>query len=150
MFSLTCRFLLSLFLLFFLSVANSGEIYKWVDERGRTHYGDRPTNDNAKKIELEVDQTQNTEVSDKQVNLQEKVLKAYDRKRAWKEQEQRKKEEQKTQRKIECAKIRIKLKEYKDGFRIYTEDDQGNRTYISEEQRAKDEKEMKEALEKNC
>jgi hypothetical protein len=136
--------------LIYLPVASSGEIYKWIDDKGRTHYGVRPADDKAEKIELELENNQNTESSDDDVITQEKVLEAYDRKRAWRKQRSKKAEEQKTQRRIECAKIRIKLKEYRDGFKIYTEDDQGNRTYISEEQRAKDERAMEEALEKNC
>ncbi len=39
----------------FLSFDSYGEIYKWVDEDGRVHFGDnknRPKNTNAEKIEL--------------------------------------------------------------------------------------------------
>jgi glutaredoxin len=44
-------------MLFVLSVASKAEIYKWVDEKGRTHYGDsnmRPSGKSVEKLNLKI------------------------------------------------------------------------------------------------
>lgn len=42
--------LLPLFLLLLASAAQAGEIYRWTDAQGRTHYGDQPPASGGEKI----------------------------------------------------------------------------------------------------
>ena len=41
----------TLIFLLFISVSHA-EIYKWTDENGQIHYGERPNNPNTEKIEI--------------------------------------------------------------------------------------------------
>lgn len=50
-------------LLILLSVNSAAEIYKWVDENGRTHYGDsnnKPANKTVEKIDIKLNTYKNT------------------------------------------------------------------------------------------
>lgn len=42
----------ALFLLLFFSGIASAEVYKWTDENGRVHFGDRPSSENAQTVQI--------------------------------------------------------------------------------------------------
>ena len=51
------EYIFCLFLVFFSHQASlMAEVYKWVDENGRVHYGDKPGNDNSLKMNINENQ----------------------------------------------------------------------------------------------
>lgn len=52
-----------IFCLFFVSLFASADIYKWVDEKGRVHYGDKPT-EKEKKVAVDISSYESVTYSD--------------------------------------------------------------------------------------
>jgi len=65
-----------LLLLIFMSAEASSEIYKWVDEKGRTHYGDsnnKPENKPVEKLDIKLNTYKHTSFENTEV-ITEKVV----------------------------------------------------------------------------
>ena len=73
------------------------EIYKWTDENGGVHYGERPSNPNSEKIEIKSSTSQPDEGLEKHRKKQQKLLQSYEDERA--EKKQQKAEDEKAKRK---------------------------------------------------
>lgn len=80
---------------------SQGEVYKWVDENGAVHYGDRPPSSQARRLDVErrghAEEGRSPKVS--QHEKLQKLLKSYEE-----EREERKKEAAEKQRKKDYAK----------------------------------------------
>jgi len=66
-------FFVSLFVILLLSGIATAEIYKWVDEKGQTHYSDHPPQDTGSKGEVKVIPNYNSS-SQSGTNVEESLL----------------------------------------------------------------------------
>ena len=122
----------SLFPLFFVSSVSIAGVYKWVDEEGRTHYGEKPPVENASKLEIK--DTPNADDSFKQQSIdQQKLLEIYEEERILKKEEKLKAEKEKEERKKQCQYLASELSDLKQGgVAFYDLDEKGERKYYSE------------------
>lgn len=141
--------LLVIILLFQISLVHS-EVYKWIDEDGKTVYGDKPVSENAHKIDIKRKPTEDKKHKErykKQQKLLDVMQEERDEKIASTKAEKEKKEEQKQQ----CAKIRKELKETKEASAIYKEtDDPNNPKIYSDEERKAEEDKYENYIKENC
>jgi hypothetical protein len=116
------------------------QIYKWVDENGRTHYGERPPpGKTAREIEQRLANpapapekaTQAEKAA--QPNWQDKELEFRGR-RIEAEQADAAQKQQETANRQACNQARDRLAQMKSARRTYRLDEQGVRVYQSEEE----------------
>lgn len=126
------------------------EIYKWVDENGRTHYGEKPPNEEATEMKIRENEQEPEAGVEKHKVDRDKLLEIYEEEREQKKQEKQKAEEAKKKQEKYCQGLENDLKDMDRGGVYYVLDENGERKYVSEETVASRKKELQEEYEKNC
>lgn len=141
------------FAMTFGGTAMANEIYKWVDEQGNVHYGDRPTASNqAEVVALTYRRTDSGSVQ-KRVAAQGEAEAAREEKRAERAEQKQAAEaeaaeaEAKQQR---CETYRARLETFVQSRRLYREDEQGERVYLDETQTNAARQRVEELIAENC
>ncbi|MCW9014092.1 MAG: DUF4124 domain-containing protein [Gammaproteobacteria bacterium] len=142
-------------LLFMLYAAMSmkivyAEIYKWVDDKGNVHYGDKPTPD-GQQIDV-------TKAAAKTGNLpkqsredrRQKLLQAMDEDRLEKKNKEAKLNKQKSRQKARCANAKDRLRRYERAGSLYDLDKEGNRVFLSKDERQQATKKLSTSIKKYC
>jgi len=139
--------LLPLFLLLVGTAAQAGEIYRWTDAQGRTHYGDQAPASGAEKI---TEPPPPSDLSPEEANARLEAIRAQ-RQTAAEEQAQARDAQAKTaaeqkQRAAECAAIRQQHDSMQAAQRIRDAD---GKWYTGEE-RLKKMQDLEAAIRKHC
>ena len=120
-----------------------GEIYKWTDEDGNVHFGDKPVGEDPQRVAIQSRPTNPARVESRVQARASAAAKAAEEEAAatpagpTEEQMQARLAE----RQEKCDSYRERLQRFVTSRRIYREDENGERVYMSEE-------EMLEAREK--
>ena len=120
-----------------------GQIYKWTDEEGNVHFGDKPVGEDTERVAIQSRRTNPERVQSQVQARADAAAKAAEEEAAatpagpTAEELQARLEE----RAKKCATYRERLQRFVQSRRIYREDENGERIYMSEE-------EMQEAREK--
>ena len=116
----------------FLATAASAKVYKWVDENGQVHYGEKPGNTQAEQVQIRTNETTTPRAID-----QDKLDKAEGKEKgqveAPKEPEEPKMSK-KEKRKL-CNEANSDLSAIMSRGRLREIDEKGEYTYLTEEQR---------------
>lgn len=119
-------------LLLVVSTLHAAPVYKWEDEYGRVHYGDRPGNPDAQEVQIEkTDETGQTPVTVERKQKQQKLLQLFAEKRAEKRQQEIAEKNEKIARHNACSKARNHRKTILSAGYLYEEDDSGNKRILS-------------------
>jgi hypothetical protein len=152
------RKLLVLFAAFAMTIgggAMASEIYKWVDEDGNVHYGDRPATTegaSAEVVALTYRRTDSSSVQ-KRVDAQGEAEAARVEKRAAKAEQQQAAEAEAAEAEAKqerCATYRARLQTFVQSRRLYREDEQGERVYLDETQTNAARERVEELIAENC
>jgi hypothetical protein len=119
----------------FSGAALSGEIYKWTDEDGNVHYGDRPTGADVELVAV----SSNTDSSAVRASIAARHANAAARadarsKRDEDAQAAAEAQLAADQRVERCQESRTRMETYLTSRRLYKEDEAGERTYLDESQ----------------
>ena len=133
--------------------ATANEIYKWVDDEGNVHYGDRPTsNDQAEVVALTYQRADSSSASrrgsaqgDAAATLQEKRAARAEAKKTAAEAAAA--AEEKKQR---CDTYRSQLETMVQARRLYREDEGGERVYLDEDQTTAARQRVEELIAEHC
>ena len=142
---------LTLFTASITSLNSSAEIYRWVDEHGKTQFSDRPVRGKTTNT-IEVDTTKNSYGGGEVLNRQRDLLERYEDQdqQSEKDQQQAKLDKENEEKlKSRCLRAKDKLARYERGL-LYTLDDQGERVYFSEEKRERKIEEYRQTINENC
>jgi FKBP-type peptidyl-prolyl cis-trans isomerase len=126
--------LTSIFLLCLSSQSIAGKIYKWTDNEGNTHYGERPPSQQAKQIKVRKGPSSAPAPTAKPGNQQEatkKLLDAFDKERKDKKEAATKTAAEKERRDKNCSSAKRRIAGLKFGGRQYEVTEQGERRYLS-------------------
>ena len=142
--------LIWIFLAILASPVQAG-VYKWIDENGRVHYGDKPTSNNANEVKIK-DQN-GAGQSDQPASrheMQQRFLRAREEER---NEKKRARAESKRKRAEATRKCELAKKEY-DKYRyagsIYVKGKDGEREYLSFKERETYEKSLAARVNKWC
>ena len=117
-------------------IAFANDIYKWTDEDGNVHYGDRPTGD-ASEQRLAISSSP-TDPSKVQARVQARhTAREAAEEAAASEPEGPTEEEllaQAEERRQKCDTFRARLQKFVTSRRLYKQDDNGERVYLDEEE----------------
>ena len=141
--------LLLTLLICFSATTIQAEIYKWTDDQGNTHYGDKPI-EKSKEMDINIEKSGNMK---EKVNRKERLKKLLgsmeeDRQRKQDEAEKIKKERQK--HKKNCDRANDRLKGYERAGYLYNYDKDGKKVISSNESRQKATDGLRKKIKKNC
>ena len=114
--------------------AAAGEIYKWTDEEGNVHFGDRPDGEEPEKVAI---QSRPTNPARVQANVQTRADAAAKAAEAAATPQGPTAEELQAQaeaRAEKCDTYRARLQKFVTSRRLYREDENGERVYLDEEE----------------
>jgi hypothetical protein len=142
---------LSLFISSFIPASALAEIYRWIDENGKTQFSDRPVRGKSSS-EVTVDTSKNSYGGGDVLNRQRDLLDRYQEQDLQSQKNrQQAAQEKENEKKIKtvCLRAKDKLTSFERGL-LYTLDDQGERVYYSEEKRTQRIESYRESINKNC
>jgi len=148
--------LVCMLLLWSMTAATAG-VYKWVDEQGRVHCGDRPHGQQAEQVDVKPAPAntpsstaeQATSDEDRQMK-QQRLLDAYATERARKKAELEKKKKDKAERKRKCTIAKDNLKRMRQAGRMFAYDKKGKRQYYSDDERSASLTQYQKQISKYC
>lgn len=143
------KYFIAIYSLFLFGINVNAEVYKWVDDEGNVHYGDRPGQTDSEKVDVN-ESTHSVPDYEKQLDQQEKLLQVYEEERLEKKQQRVDAQKEREIRKKQCVVLRNRLRSLKSANVIYTLDDEGNRVYKDEGFQETQIKEIESQLTKNC
>jgi len=133
------KFPLALALSLLFTIVNvEAQVYKWVDENGKVHFGDQPPRKkpaSAEKVDLKVaPKTGNAAApSDaERAKRQREMLKSMEKNRKQLEDKRNKEKENKKRKVAMCNKLKAKRDEMLRANAIYRTNDKGERVYMDE------------------
>jgi hypothetical protein len=114
--------------------AFAGDIYKWVDEDGNVHYGDRPVAQQSERMDIESRPTDPSQVQAQTAALTDSRSRAAESRAAAADEEAsaaelRAEAEERAQK---CASSRATMQRFVQSRRLYREDEAGERVYLDE------------------
>lgn len=121
-----------------LAIAGRGTeaatVYRWVDEQGQVHFGDRPGARGAETLRIE--SAPATPAATDRSERVRRLLDEYATVRNEREAAAARRGEEAAERKRLCAEARDRLKSYEEASSLYTLDAEGQRRYLDETGRA--------------
>ncbi|MVW74874.1 DUF4124 domain-containing protein [Pseudomonas xionganensis] len=124
------------------------EIYRWTDEQGRVHFGQRPAADvQAQQVEV---RPQVIERDEETKGREERAARFYQARQAEQAQAAAEAAEQRRQRDAECAKLQRKLADIPEGASYYRKDAQGQRVYYSDEELDATRRQLRDRISERC
>jgi hypothetical protein len=127
------------------------EVYKWVDEQGRVHFSDRPDEAASTEITIKEQQPpQSSEGQDDRKSRMQRMLDVYAEERAEKKEAQQKQQAEEKKRKQYCIRAKDRYNTHLRARGIYDLGDDGERRYLSEEERASHIKQLKSEIARWC
>lgn len=129
-------------------LAAAEEVYKWVDEYGKVHYGDRPL-PGAQSVRLR-DVPEVTPPPREREQKRERLLQVLEEQRQEKRGEVEAKKKQKEERERNCTLAKDQLRNYEQAGYIYDIDKKGNRIIYDEEQKSAAVQTARDAVKQWC
>ena len=139
-------------LLSFMSVStvNAG-IYKWTDENGNVHFGDKPL-DSSSATELKIDVSRKTGVTNSSGNKSEReyLLKKIEEEKQEEAKARSKRLAKKKERRSKCNALKSNYQAHIQSNRSYRMSPDGERTYLSDAERTARNNMLKKSISKYC
>lgn len=135
----------------FMYTAGADQVYRWVDKDGHVHYSQTPpasTGVNAQTVNIVPPAPDPTTLQNEQnlaQQMQDKNKQAQDA-----QQKDQVAQQQKDQQKKECDYLQQRLAILQQSGRVATVDAQGNKNYISDDDRAKQMQQLQDQISKEC
>ena len=111
------------------------EIYRWVDENGQVHFEDRSKDQSESGVRRYTTPSSASDTPAQRMEKTRKLLNAYEAERQQAREQQEKQKELAEKRKRSCMTARDNLRQYQSYGGIYRLDKEGNRVYISDQER---------------
>lgn len=129
----------------------STTIYKWTDRDGNVHFGDRPDNiENATELKIKISNSTGVKNSSGNNKEREYLLKKIAEDEKADAEKRIKKVANDKKRRMLCNNYRSELQAYTQSNRVYKVAPDGERTYLTEQQRAVNTNKFKKAVAKYC
>lgn len=148
---MSVRQLMTILGLLMLAPLAQAAIYKWVDERGNVHYGERPVGSQAEELKISNDPGPVPAVPEQErLEKQQRLLQGYEKRRA-EDRKQRDDEAKKAEeRKQACLKVRDKLRYFEESRYLYRLGENGERRILTNEERAAETDRLRGEVKRYC
>ena len=135
------------------SVDSLAELFKWVDENGKVHYGDNP-NASQPTVEMNIDHTPSAvsppDDDMSRAEKRERLLQSMQEDRIEKQEQREKQRAQKAKNRQKCNRARDLMRHYVRANALYQLDREGDRVYMSDAERARATKKLQARISKYC
>lgn len=132
-------------------VAALAGTYRWVDENGQTHFGDRPpagaVSDEVKVTPAPVDEDAAARARKARVN---EFLEQSEKERAERNEAKARQEAAAEERQARCEQLRGRLKYLKSVSKIYRINNDGERVYVDDEENERLRREFTARVQSEC
>jgi len=126
------------------------EIYKWVDDKGKTHYGDKPVA-SSKKMDIKEEHSISKNISQSErENRRNKLIETFDIERKEKKKKQAKERKKKARLNAQCGRSKDRLRRYKRAGSMYDVDKDGKRIYLPDNIRQLEINKLQKQIKKHC
>jgi hypothetical protein len=134
-----------------LTAPVQAEVYKWLDENGRVHYGDRPDSKNADEIRIK-DQygSGQSDQPASRYEMQQRFLRAREEERNEKKRARAEAKRKQSEMKYKCEKAKKEYNKYHHAGSVYVKGKDGKREYLSSREREEYEKSLATKVKKWC
>lgn len=124
----------------------TAEIYRWTDEQGRVHFGQRPVA-GAEPVEV---RPQVVERDEHTREREARTQRFHDARREEQQQAAATAAAQRAERASECQDLRRRLAQIPEGFSYYRTDANGERIYYSDEETDTARRQLRERIAQRC
>jgi hypothetical protein len=138
-----------LLLCFVASAAATAAVYRWVDDNGQVHYGEKPPHDDAQELNLRAAPARDADL-DQRRQQQQKLLRAYEEERAIERREQQEAQRRKAEHQSYCRRARADLENALNSSALYTRDGSGEKRFLSKPERREYEAQLQAEVERYC
>lgn len=124
----------------------AAEIYRWTDEQGRVHFGQRPVA-GAERVEVK------PQVIERDAQTREREARSqrfYDARRDEQQQAATAAANQRQERASECRDLQRRLAQIPEGFSYYHTDANGERIYYSDEETDTARRQLRDRIAERC
>ena len=133
-----------------LAFPAQAEIFKWVDQDGNVHYGDKPV-ENSQQLQISEESESAAGLSmEERRERRNKLLQAFDEDREQQNKQKAREKKQKERMQRNCLYARDRLKNYQKAGRLYRLDKDGNRVILSDAERQGSTERLKAEIKKYC
>lgn len=108
-----------------------GQVYRWIDEQGRVHFGQQPQANDAQVIEI---RPQVVERDAATMEREQRAKRFFEARREEQAQTRQARQQQAADNAKECAQLRSRLASMPEGRRYYQPGTAGERRYYSDEE----------------
>lgn len=114
--------------------AIAGDIYKWTDEEGNVHFGDKPVGEQPERLAIQSNPTDPARIQAMAQARRDAAAKAAEEAAAAESEGPSEEELQAAanERAQKCTTYRAQLQKYVTSRRLYREDESGERVYLDE------------------
>jgi hypothetical protein len=139
-----------LILLLLPLIAHAG-VYKWVDAKGQTHFGDRPPAENsAEEVHIDPVPPGNDPAAAERINRMNEFLNQRQAERQVQQAEDAKAARKAERQDALCRKLQAQLKHMASVSTFYNLNEKGERVFVSEAQNGQIRERFRERVEKAC
>ena len=131
----------------------TADIYKWTDEDGQIHYGEKPKGNSAKTIATPGYNKQPVAPPPDEKQRLENIRKWTDARQEEREEEKRRKAElkaKKAERTKKCNRMKNEITDLDQGGRRYRLNENGQRYYYSDKDIEVKKDKLRQSIKKNC
>lgn len=126
------------------------EVYKWTDEHGNVHYGDRPTpGSSADEVDLDL-QIIDSGIDGQRGEMRERVLDVFQEDREELADKRREQRIEAQRRKQRCARLKERYHRIKHARGVFKRGKDGEKNFYDTDKRAQTEAKYRKAIKRHC
>ena len=138
-----------LMMIMVLAPAANAEVFKWIDEQGRVHYGDKQKS-NSETLELDTSKKGHINTGASREEKRKNLLDAMQEDKEREQKEQKKSREKKKKQQRGCVLAKHRLAQFERASYLYGLDKDGNKVIASNKVRSKETSQLRNKIRKNC
>ena len=125
----------------------TAEIYRWVDDQGQVHFGQRPAGAGAEQVEVRPQVVERDQATRERLERSERF---YDARRQEQAEAVAASAQRRAERDAQCRELRQRLAQLPQGRRYFQQEADGERTYYSDEQVDAARAQLRERIAQGC
>ncbi len=141
----------------FTGSVHAGSIYKWTDDDGNVHYGERPPAKGATEVRIrnrggveKMDAPANPATQPDPKAQRDKMIQALEGDRLARQEKKQKQAKKVKKHKMQCARAKDKLRRYQRASSLYKLDTDGNRVTLPQSVKQQATERLQDEIKKWC